>query len=314
MRPRIWPVLAPRSARPTRQHRPRRPGCCPRPPTRCRRRSPRCFPQHAQGFQRLSAQVAAFHEQFVQASDRKRQHLCHGRSQRRTDAAACGECARRGVAGAPADRQRRRPGLLGGTGAAVGHAVPAPCRCVPTGGLAACVLPRRRSAVAANLTNAAAVPAAVRGLDRHRDQERYLVIEPYVRYGFELAAYAVGYVPWVGFLAPQILFFYDLFEPMVQSGLFNILDWLDRDDQLQSGTEPTSLRPPPRRSTNSSTPRSTGRSASSRRCRRCRRSRDARNQPVSCPGCAATAPTPAAQTRTGTATELCIRPASGRPT
>ena len=33
-------------------------------------------------------------------------------------------------------------------------------------------------------------------------------------------------MPWVGFLAPQILFFYDLFEPMVQSGLFNILDWL----------------------------------------------------------------------------------------
>jgi hypothetical protein len=33
-------------------------------------------------------------------------------------------------------------------------------------------------------------------------------------------------VPWVGILAPQIMFFYNLFEPMVQAGLFNILDWL----------------------------------------------------------------------------------------
>jgi len=29
-------------------------------------------------------------------------------------------------------------------------------------------------------------------------------------------------------LAPQILFLYDLFEPIVQSGLFNIVDWLSR--------------------------------------------------------------------------------------
>jgi hypothetical protein len=30
----------------------------------------------------------------------------------------------------------------------------------------------------------------------------------------------------VGILAPQINFFYYLFEPMVQAGLFNTLDWL----------------------------------------------------------------------------------------
>jgi hypothetical protein len=73
------------------------------------------------------------------------------------------------------------------------------------------------------MTNAAAVPAAFGdGI-----KASYNLIEPYVQYGFEVAAYAVGWVPWVGWLAaPQILFFYDLFEPMVQSGLFNILDWL----------------------------------------------------------------------------------------
>ena len=33
-------------------------------------------------------------------------------------------------------------------------------------------------------------------------------------------------MPFVGILAPQINFFYNLIEPIVQSGLFNILDWL----------------------------------------------------------------------------------------
>ncbi|MGA7052069.1 MAG: PE family protein, partial [Mycobacterium sp.] len=61
------------------------------------------------------------------------------------------------------------------------------------------------------------------------------VIEPYVRYGFELASYAVRYVPWVGGLAPQILFIYDLFEPMVQSGLFNIVDWLSGTISFSQG-------------------------------------------------------------------------------
>lgn len=48
-----------------------------------------------------------------------------------------------------------------------------------------------------------------------------------MQYGFNLASWAVGWVPWIGILAPQINFFYYLFEPIVQSGLFNTLDWLD---------------------------------------------------------------------------------------
>jgi hypothetical protein len=64
----------------------------------------------------------------------------------------------------------------------------------------------------------------------------YNFVEPYVRYGFELASYVAGWVPWIGWLiAPQILFLYDLFEPMVQSGLFNILDWLSGSISFGTG-------------------------------------------------------------------------------
>ena len=63
----------------------------------------------------------------------------------------------------------------------------------------------------------------------------YLAIEPWVFYGFELAQYAVGWIPWVGWLAPQITIFYNLFEPMVQSGLFNIIDWLSCSISFSQG-------------------------------------------------------------------------------
>jgi hypothetical protein len=63
----------------------------------------------------------------------------------------------------------------------------------------------------------------------------YNFAEPYVQYGFNLAAYAAGWLPYVGILAPQINFFYDLFEPMVQSGLFNTLDWLSGTISFSQG-------------------------------------------------------------------------------
>ena len=46
--------------------------------------------------------------------------------------------------------------------------------------------------------------------------------------------YAANYVIPFG-LANQILFFYNLFEPMVQSGLFNILDWLSGSITFSQG-------------------------------------------------------------------------------
>ena len=54
----------------------------------------------------------------------------------------------------------------------------------------------------------------------------YNAAEPWVQYGFELAAYAVGWVPYVGWLAPQIMIFYNLVERIVRSITFNIADWL----------------------------------------------------------------------------------------
>ena len=54
----------------------------------------------------------------------------------------------------------------------------------------------------------------------------YHAIEPWVRYGFELATYAVGWVPWVGWLAPQIMIFYDFGERIVESLVVNSANWL----------------------------------------------------------------------------------------
>ncbi len=54
----------------------------------------------------------------------------------------------------------------------------------------------------------------------------YNAIEPWVQWGFELVAYGVGWVPYVGWLAPQIMYFYNLGERIVRSITFNIADWI----------------------------------------------------------------------------------------
>lgn len=54
----------------------------------------------------------------------------------------------------------------------------------------------------------------------------YFVIEPWVRYGFEVATYAVGWVPWVGWLSPQIMIFYNFGERIVESLVVNSANWL----------------------------------------------------------------------------------------
>lgn len=55
----------------------------------------------------------------------------------------------------------------------------------------------------------------------------YNSVEPWVQYGFDLAAYAVGWVPYVGWLAPQIPIFYHFGERIARSVTFNIADWID---------------------------------------------------------------------------------------
>lgn len=55
----------------------------------------------------------------------------------------------------------------------------------------------------------------------------YNAVEPWVRYGFDIAAYAVGFIPYVGWLAPQITIFYNFGERIARSITFNIADLLD---------------------------------------------------------------------------------------
>ena len=57
----------------------------------------------------------------------------------------------------------------------------------------------------------------------------YIAIEPWVEYGFQVATDIVGWIPWVGGLAGQIMVFYRFGEGMVASGAFNIADWLRGD-------------------------------------------------------------------------------------
>lgn len=56
--------------------------------------------------------------------------------------------------------------------------------------------------------------------------DTYHAIEPWVRYGFELVTWGVGWVPWVGWLAPQIMIFYDFGERIVESLVENSANWL----------------------------------------------------------------------------------------
>jgi len=54
----------------------------------------------------------------------------------------------------------------------------------------------------------------------------YHAIEPWVRWGFELATYAVGWIPYVGWLSGQIMIFYNFGERIVESLVVNSANWL----------------------------------------------------------------------------------------
>jgi hypothetical protein len=57
----------------------------------------------------------------------------------------------------------------------------------------------------------------------------YTAVEPWVRYGFEVATSIVRWIPYVGWFAGQIMVFYNFFESMVASGVFNFTDFLRGD-------------------------------------------------------------------------------------
>ncbi len=57
----------------------------------------------------------------------------------------------------------------------------------------------------------------------------YDTVEPWVAWGFDVAQYAVGWVPVVGWLAPQIGILYDFGESIVQSAVYNFAFWIGGD-------------------------------------------------------------------------------------
>ncbi|ORV44219.1 PE family protein [Mycobacterium conspicuum] len=187
------------------------------------------FSAHGHGFQRLSAQVAAFHEQFVGSLSASAKAYAAAEANiaqtlRNTVSAPATAVLGHPLAG---NAVSGAPGPGGGSalaasgGGPLGQAARSALHLSPTGGaLGASQLPKLLS----GLTNSAAHPAAGNNIAT-AIENAYLAIEPWVYYGFELVVYAANYVIPFG-LANQILYFYNLFEPMVQSGLFNILDWL----------------------------------------------------------------------------------------
>jgi PE family len=202
------------------------------------------FSAHGQGFQRLSAQVAAFHEQFVQSLSASANAYATAEAsavQTLRDAVNAPAKAVFGhplfgsaVSGASGSVGGGASGLPGGGGGLVAQAARSALQLAPTGGASSALagaglLPR----LLAGMTNAAALPAAGNTIAT-AIENAYLAIEPWVQYGFELVVYAANYVIPFG-LANQILFFYNLFEPMVQSGLFNILDWLSGSISFSEG-------------------------------------------------------------------------------
>jgi hypothetical protein len=192
------------------------------------------FSKHGLGYQQLSTQVAAFHEQFVQT-------LTAGAS---TYAAAESNAVQTlaNTVNAPAAMVLGHPligsgagagassaaaggifsNLLGGFGPAASQASALLLR--PTG-MATALAAANPLLQVNGIANALATQAALGlGSIGNAIENAYLAIEPWVQYGVNLAAYAAGFV--IGGLAPQINFFYYLFEPIVQSALFNTLDWL----------------------------------------------------------------------------------------
>lgn len=62
----------------------------------------------------------------------------------------------------------------------------------------------------------------------------YNAIEPWVQYGFEVAAAAVAWIPYVGWFSGQIMVLYDFGESIVASGVYNFTDFLRGDGGIIS--------------------------------------------------------------------------------
>jgi hypothetical protein len=197
------------------------------------------FSSHAQVYRQLSSQMSAFHDQFVGALQ------ATANSYAATEAGSAQSLA--GAISAPVAKLMGQPligqgGAQGGgvanalgrieSAAAVGAGV---LRLPGTGGAnavqAATSLLQPAGKIQAAANAAGILPVQI----GDAIEAFYLTVEPYVAYGFNLAAYVAGWVPYAGLLAPQINFFYYLFEPIVQAGLFNTIDWLEGSISFAQG-------------------------------------------------------------------------------
>lgn len=181
------------------------------------------FSEHAAQYQQLSTQVAEFHQRFVQALTAAANAYASAETsavQTLVNAVnAPGEMVLGHLLIGPVPGWTAGGGVgaLLGTGAGI------------FGGTGAAAIPAVAALLGpATVTGAATVPAANILLPLGTAIENaYLAIEPWVAYGCNLASWALRWLPWIGILAPQINYFYYLFEPIAQSVLFNTIDFLD---------------------------------------------------------------------------------------
>lgn len=187
------------------------------------------FSSHAAGYQQLSNQMSSFHEKFVQALGLSAN--AYGNTEQnaaKTLSNAVNSPVQQLLGGEPV---KGPAGLAQAAAKAVTQARSAfegagakalsMLGLTPTGGTGLLAAPRGLLG-SAEATAASILPVSW----ATAIQNFYLFAEPYVQYGFELAQYAVGWIPYIGILAGQIPIFYDLFEPIVQSLVFNTTDWL----------------------------------------------------------------------------------------
>ncbi|MFV3588336.1 PE family protein [Mycobacterium tuberculosis] len=201
---------------------------------------------HAQGYQQLSRQMmTAFHDQFVQALRASADAYATAEASAAQTMVNAVNAPARALLGYPlisadastgggSNALSRVQSMFLGTGgssalggsAAANAAASGALQLQPTGGASGlsavgALLPRAGAAAAAALPALAAesIGNAIKNL--------YNAVEPWVQYGFNLTAWAVGWLPYIGILAPQINFFYYLGEPIVQAVLFNAIDFVD---------------------------------------------------------------------------------------
>ena len=194
------------------------------------------FSAHGQGFQRLSAQAAAFHEQFVQA-------LTASANTYATAEANAVQTLLNAV-NAPVQAVLGHP-LIGSAAAAPdarrwrrAHWSSRPQRAA-AGAHRWGQWRRQRRPAAQVVVEHDQRRGSTCGiqLDCHHDREQLPRDRALRAVRLRAGRVRGGFCALGWHLAPQINFLYNLFEPIVQSGLFNILDWLSGIDHLQPRAE-----------------------------------------------------------------------------